>query len=106
MPLQPITVELSNGQKLEVLKRFYKRYQDELTDLEDKIRDIKLALAEFEFVVQYLGEQPEVAELKAKQGEMDKLEARRVHIGKLIDRLEGSIPKQKGAERPATIQRY
>ncbi len=106
MPLQPISVELSNGQKLEVLKRFYKRYTGELTELEDQIREIKLALAEFEFVVQYLGEQSEVSELKAKQGELEKLEARRIHIGKLVERLEGSIPKQKGAERPATIQRF
>ena len=106
MSLQPIEVELSNGQKVEVLKRFYKRYKDELTHLEDEIRDIKTALAEHGFMSQYIGEQPEVKELLARQGELEKLETRRAHIGKIMERLEGSIPKGKGADAPATIQRY
>lgn len=105
MALAPLTVELSNGQKLEVLKRFYKLYRDELTKVEDEMRDIMIALKEHEFVVQYLGDQPEVSKLAARKDELDKLAKRREHIGKLIERLEGSIPKQ-GSEAPATIQRY
>lgn len=105
MPLEPIDVELSNGQKLEVLKRFYARYHDELTELEDQIRAIKTALAEYEFLVQYLGAQPEVKELTARESELERLEARRTHIGKLIDRLAQSLPDQAGG-RPATIQRW
>ena len=105
MALEPIQVELSNGQKLEALKRFYKLYKDELTELEDQIRDIKIAQAERDFLVQYLGEQPEVKKLTESAAGLDKLEARRAHIGKLLERLEGSIPKQ-GGDAPATIQRY
>jgi len=51
MALEPIKVELSNGQKVEVLKRFYKRYKDELTELEDEIRDIQTAIAEHEMAI-------------------------------------------------------
>ncbi|MDA3962444.1 MAG: hypothetical protein PF961_16780 [Planctomycetota bacterium] len=105
MAIEPIAIELTNGQKLEVLKRYYRLYQEELTGLEDQIRDIKTAQAEFAFLVQYLGEQPEVKKLTERDAELEKLEARRTHIGKLMERLETSIPNQ-GNDRPATIQRF
>jgi len=105
MPLDPIEVELSNGQKLEVLKRFRQQYLEELERLDHDIRDIKTALAEYEFVVQYLGEQPEVLELKGREEELAQLEKRRAYLGKLLDRLDQSLPKQSG-DKPATFQKY
>ncbi len=66
MPLDPIDVALSEGQKLEALKRYQRRYLDELEELEAEITGIKPALAEFEFVSKYLGEQPEVKELQRR----------------------------------------
>ena len=73
MPVQPITVTLSDGQKIEALKRFAQRYQEELTELEQKITDAKTALAELEFLKGYLGEQPEVLELAEQAGDLEKL---------------------------------
>ena len=96
MALDPIDIQLSDGQKLEVLKRYRNRYGDALQEVEVEITTIKTQLAEFEFAVQYLGEQPEVQELKDRAGELEKLEQRRQHLGMLVDRLNQVIPQQSG----------
>jgi len=105
MPLDPIEVDLSDGQKLEALKRYQRRYQDELEELETDITAIKTGLAEFEFVSKYLGEQPEVKELQKDADRLDKLEQRRSHIGMLLERLD-QVLAHGGDKAAAKIQRF
>lgn len=105
MQLEPIEVHLTEGQKLEVLKRFRQRFLDELDQLDGAIRSIKIELAEFDFVVQYLGEQPEVLQLKDRADELVKLNQRRDHLGKLLGRLDQVLPKQAG-DKPASFQKF
>lgn len=94
MPLAPLVVALTDGQKVATLKRFKERYQEEVAKIESDMTDILTALAEADFLASYLGEQPEVVELRARRAELDKLEKRRAHIGALLDRLGQVIPKQ------------
>lgn len=101
MPIQPITVALSAGQKLDVLKRFRKRYGDEMAELEAKITEILTAVAEGEFMAQYVGEQPEVKELRARKAELEALELRRTYLSKLVERLDGVMPAQAAVHTPA-----
>ncbi len=101
MPLNPLSATLSDGQKLAVLKRFRAKYGDELTKLEAEMQEILLSVAEADFLTQYLGEQPEIAELRAKKSELEIKEKRRQYLGKIIDRLDQSIPQQQPVNVPA-----
>ena len=96
----PITVTLTDWQKLESLKRVRERYQEELTKLEADITEVLTACAEADHLAQYLGEQPEVAELRAKRPEAEAKEKRRQYVQKLIERLESIIPKQPDVKAP------
>jgi len=100
MPLQPLTITLSDGQKIEALKRTRAKYQEELAQLDADLTEILTAFAEADFLGQYLGEQPEITALKARRPEADKLEKRRQHIGLIIERLDQIIPKQTDVKVP------
>src|SRR2546430_1570630 len=65
MPLQPLSVTLSDGQKVAAMKRFRTRYAEELVKLDAELTEILTSLAEADFLVQYLGEQPELVEMRA-----------------------------------------
>lgn len=113
MPQPPITVTLSDWQKIEALKRTRERYQEELTKVESEVTDILTACAEADFLAQYLGDQPEVKDLRAKKPEAEVKEKRRQYLLALIDRLDAVIPKQPdvkpalaGGSKPAGIKRY
>jgi hypothetical protein len=86
---------LSDGQKIAVLKRFRARYADDLKKLESDLQDILIALTEADLLATYLGEQPEIAELRARKAEADTLERRRQHLGKILERLDQVIPAQQ-----------
>lgn len=94
MPLPPLQVTLSDGQKIETLKRFRTTYQEEMAKVETELTDILTSLAEADFIGAYLGDQPEVIELRARKVEVEKLERRRQHIGQIMERLLQIIPKQ------------
>ena len=100
MPIQPIVVTLSDGQMMETLKRFRAKYAEELEKLDVELTDILTALAEADFIAQYLGEQPEVKELRAKKAELEVKERRRDYLGKIIDRLDASIPQLPAVSVP------
>ncbi|MBN8526670.1 MAG: hypothetical protein J0M02_15155 [Planctomycetes bacterium] len=113
MPQPPLTVALTDWQKIEALKRVRERYQDELTKVEAEITDILTAAAEADFLAQYLGDQPEVKELRARKPDAEAKEKRRQYLIALIERLEAVIPKQPevkpalaGAAKPGGIKRY
>jgi hypothetical protein len=119
MPLQPLIVQLSEGQKKEAMKRFRAKYADELTKVEADLTDVLTAIAEAEFLAQYLGEQPEIKELKKRQAEVETLQQRRLYLGKIIDRLDQYTPQEKPlnvpvpsgagavpAQKPGGIKRY
>ncbi|MBA2481160.1 MAG: hypothetical protein H0V44_10905 [Planctomycetes bacterium] len=94
MPLNPLSATLSEGQKLETLKRFRAKYSEELAKLEAEMQEILTSISEADFLAQYLGEQPEIAELRSRKGELEAKEKRRQYLGKIIDRLDASIPQQ------------
>lgn len=100
MPVQPLHVTLTDGQKIDVLKRFRKRYSDEVEKVEASLVEIMTAISEAEFVSQYVGEQPEVKELRVHKAELDTLEQRRQYLSKLIDRLDSVIPAQPEVHAP------
>lgn len=106
MSLPPINAALSDGEKVEALKRFRRLYGDELTAVEAELRRIHLARSEYEFVKQYIGEQPEVKDLLKEQERIDKLEKRRQHLGMLVGRLDAVLPKDRGQEQAANYQRF
>ncbi len=118
MPLQPLVVQLSEGQKKEAMKRFRAKYADELTKVEADLTDVLTAIAEAEYLAQYLGEQPEIKDLKKRQTEVETLQQRRLYLGKIIDRLDQTIPQDKpvavvaplgggaAAVKPGGIKRY
>lgn len=113
MPQPPLTVALTDWQKIETLKRTREGYQEELTKVEAEITDILTACAEADFLAQYLGDQPEVKEMRAKKPEAEAKEKRRQYLLVLIERLDAVIPKQPevkptlaGAGKPAGIKRY
>ena len=118
MPLQPLVVQLSEGQKKEAMKRFRAKYADELTKVEADLTDVLTAIAEAEFLAQYLGEQPEIKDLKKRQAEIETLQQRRLYLGKIIDRLDQVTPQDKpvnvsaptgaagAAPKPGGIKRY
>jgi hypothetical protein len=94
MPLAPLTVALSDGQKIETLKRFRERYAEELAKLESEITDILTASAEADFLMSFIGEQPEVKDLRARLPEAEVKERRRQYIGKVLERIDQVLPKQ------------
>ncbi len=121
MPLQPLTVTLSDGQKIAALKRLREVYQAQLAVIEAELGEALLAQAEAEFLAPYLGEQPEVKELRLKAADAAAKETRRQYLGKLIERLDQVIPAQQdvhvplptgapaggnSAARPGPIRRY
>lgn len=103
MPLPPLTVTLTDGQKLEVLKRFRAKYGEELRKVETDLQDVLTACAEADFIAAYLGEQPEVSELRARKAEAEALERRRQHIAKILERLDAVIPAQPAIAPPAPV---
>jgi hypothetical protein len=94
MPAQPLSVTLSDGQKIDVLKRFRRKYGEEIEKIEAQMMEILTAVQEADFMVQYVGEQPEVKELRVRKAELEAHEARRQYLAKLIDRLDAVIPAQ------------
>jgi hypothetical protein len=118
MPSEPLVISLSDGQKVEAMKRFRARYADELTKVEAELTEILTQTAEADFLVQYLGEQPELVELRKRKDQAESLQKRRGYLYKIIARLDEYTPQQKpvtaqapsGAGAPATrpggIKRY
>jgi hypothetical protein len=97
MPYQPLAVTLTDGQKVEALKRLRDQYQETLTAIEADLTGILTGLAEADFLAGYLNEQPEVVALRARKGEVEALERKRLHLTKLIERLQQVIPPQPDA---------
>jgi len=115
MPLAPLTVALSAGQQIETLKRFRARYGEELKKIESELTEVLTALAEADFLAPYLGEQPEVIELRARKADAAKLEHRRQYLAMIIERLDQVIPQQPtvavpvpnaAGGKPAGVRRY
>ena len=121
MPPEPLTVTLTDGQKVEAMKRFRVKYADELTKVEGDLTDVLTALAEADFLAQYLGEQPEIVELRKRKPDVETLEKRRTYLRKIIERLDQYTPQLKpvivappnaggsgaaAAQRPGGIKRY
>jgi hypothetical protein len=100
MPQPPITVALTDWQKIEALKRSRERYAEELVKVESEITDILTACAEADFLAQYLGDQPEVKDLRAKKPDAEAKEKRRQYLIALIERLDAVIPKQADIKVP------
>jgi hypothetical protein len=100
MPLKQLNATLSDGQKVATLKRFRAKYQEELEKIEVEMQEIMISLAEADFMVQYIGEQPEVVEMRARKAELDTKEKRRQYLGKIIDRLDQCIPDQPDVKAP------
>lgn len=100
MPLPPLSAALTDGQKIAVLKRFRQRYYDDMKKLEGELQDILVSLAEADLLATYLGEQPEITELRARRAEADSLERRRQHLGKILERLDQVIPQQVPVTAP------
>ncbi len=115
MPLQPLTVTLTDGQKIEVLKRFRAKYADDLKEADEQLTEVLTAIAEADYLAPFLGE-PLVADLRKRQPEAEALEKRRQFLGKVIDRLDQVLPKQKevtvpppaagGGARGGNVRRY
>jgi hypothetical protein len=98
--LPVLAVTLSEAQRLEALKRLRKIYGDELAKVEAELTDILTAVAEAEYLVQYVGDQPEVKALRGRGSETERLEQRRQYLGKLIERLDAVTPQQKEVKAP------
>ena len=94
MPLPPLTTTLSNGQKMEVLKRYRHLYAEELAKVEAEVQNILTALAEADYMAGFIGEQPEVGALRSAKAQLEEREKRRQTLGKLIERLDQIIPEQ------------
>jgi hypothetical protein len=110
---QPLTVTLTPGQQIEALKRIRERYETELAQVESELTDILTAVAEADFLAQYLGDQPEVKELRARKADAEVKEQRRQYLHKLLERLAQVTPKQPevkaaipSAAKPGGIKRY
>ncbi len=101
MPLQPLSATLSDGQKTAVLKRFRARYGDELKAVEAEMQEIMTSMAEADYIAQYLGEQPEVVELRARRADLDAKDKRRQYLFKLLERLDqGASPTRPRSASP------
>ena len=108
MPLEPLQVSLTSGEQIEVLKRFQQQYTEELEKVDGEILEILRGAAEAEFLQQYIGEQPDVVELRGDQAKLAQLQERRNHIGAILDRLAATIPQQQAVEvkAPSSMRRY
>jgi hypothetical protein len=93
-PLPPLTNTLSNGQKMEVLKRFRHLYAEELAKIEAEMQNLLINLAEADYMAAFIGEQPEVVSLRASKVALEEKEKRRQTLGKLLERLDQTIPEQ------------
>jgi len=100
MPLQPLVIQLSEGQKKEAMKRFRAKYAEELIKVEADLSDVLTAIAEAEYLAQFLGEQPEIKDLKKRQAEIETLQQRRLYLGKIIERLDQVTPQDKPLSAP------
>jgi predicted nuclease with TOPRIM domain len=105
MSLEPMQVELTAGQQIETLKRFRQQYQEKLEELERELTELLTANAESEFMAKYLGEQPEVTDLRVEADRIGKLEKRRQHLHMLIGRLDQVTPPQKDIKQLAPAER-
>lgn len=103
--MDPLQVELSNGQQVEVVKRFLHQYQEELKAVEVRLTALLTAQSESVLLARYLGEQPEVIALRPKPEEVAALEKRRQHLAVLIDRLEKVKPEEKAIKQLAPAER-
>ena len=74
--------------------------REELKKVDVELTEVLTAIAEAEFLVAYLGEQPEVVELRARKPEAEKLERRRQYLGMIIERLDQVIPQQPAVTAP------
>ena len=92
MALPPLNVTLSDGQKAEALKRMRKQYADQMEKIVVELTDALTAQAEAEFLAAYLGEQPEIKELRVAAAKANELEAKRQYLGKVLERLDAVIP--------------
>jgi hypothetical protein len=112
MPLAPLTVSLSDGQKQAALKRMQKHYSEALTALEAELTEALTASAEADLLAQYLGEQPEVKDLRALGSKSAELEKRRQYLGAILERLAAVIPVQPDVHaplpnaKPAGVRKY
>jgi hypothetical protein len=110
MPLKQLNSALSDGQKVAVLKRFRTKYAEELEKVEIDMQEILVSLAEADFMAQYVGEQPEVVEMRKRKAELDAMEKRRQYLGKIIERLDQCIPEQPQVNVPppqgGKVRRY
>ncbi len=100
MPLAPLSVTLTDGQKLETLKRQRAQYADELAKTDVELGEILTQLAEADFLAAYLGEQPEITALRARKTDVEAKERRRQYLGKLMERLDQVIPQQPAVNAP------
>ena len=100
MPLAPLSISLTDWQKLEAIKRFRAKYSDELTETEAKLMALLTAAAEADFLAQYLGEQPELKEARGRKDEIEVLTRRRDYLGQLIDRADRIASSAPGGTLP------
>ncbi len=77
------------------MKRFRVKYAEELGKIDQDLTDVLTALAEADFLSQYLGEQPEIVDLRKRKAEIEALEKRRQYLSKIIERLDQYTPQQK-----------
>ncbi len=94
MSIEPLSVALTNGEQLEVLKRFSVSYTEQMETVDAELREKLIANAEADFLAQYIGEQKEVQELRCDPAEIERLEKKRQHISAIIDRLTQVLPAQ------------
>ncbi len=92
MALPPLTVTLSDGQKAEALKRMRKQYADQMEKIVNDLTTALTSHAEAEFLAAYLGEQPEIKELRLAAAKATELEAKRQYLGKVLERLDAVLP--------------
>jgi hypothetical protein len=97
---EPLVVTLSDGQKVEALKRFRHRYMEELGKVEAELTEALTHVAEADFLAQYLGEQPEIVELRKGKEDAERLQKRRIYLKKIIARLDEYTPQQKPVSVP------
>lgn len=105
MAIEKMQVELSEGQKLEVLKRFRTDYEKALAEVESELRDLLTRDAEAAFLAQYIKEQPEVKALRADPEVIAKLEQRREYLHQLIKVLAHYTPEQQELHVSAPAER-